>query len=234
MQDGTKGVPSCPLKTYTRAEKLQARKIKKVIVKNSGSSEKIHFNVIYISTATKSEKQDCQPIATVNVKKLGKPEDGVVCSDPFGNRAEDNVEFCASEEPGKKNFVLLHIITRSFSVFVVKKCRRFVDRDGKAYANFKDYKENNNLPKGAMLAPQNGSYTPKDGDGRVPLELGETPAASPIKRIRAVADTVVMVGGIVLAVAGVVTFCAPAAFSAAAMAAIEAGSFALTTYSLVG
>lgn len=90
-----------------------------------------------------------------------------------------------------------------------------------------------------MLIPQNGSYTPeKDGtngdgnsDHRVSLESFETPAAaSPMKRIRAGADTIVKVGGITLSVVGIVTFCAPAAFSAAMMTAIQLGSFALTAY----
>jgi hypothetical protein len=90
-----------------------------------------------------------------------------------------------------------------------------------------------------MIGPQNGTYTPDnnggdDDDGKVPLESDETPAASVIKRIRVVTDTVAMVGGIILGVAGVVTFFAPVAFSAAAMAAIQAGSFALTTYSIAG
>ena len=174
-------------------------------MKSSAGSEMIHFNVIYMSTATKSP---------------------------------DNDEFLASEEPGKKYFAfLLHLLIKRFLVFVVKKCRRYTDRDSKAYQNFDDYKQNNNLPKGSMLAPQNGSYVPGDSNGdsngKVQLVSGEIPAAAPLRRITAVTDTVTMVAGIALSVAGVVTFSSPAMFSLAAMNAIEMGSFALTGYSIL-
>ena len=162
----------------------------------------IYFNVIYISTATKSP---------------------------------DNDEFLASEEPGKNYFAfLLHLLIKWFLVFVVKKCRRYIDRDGKTYQNFDDYKQNNNLPKGPMLAPQNGSYVPGDSNEKVQLVSGETPAAGALRRIRAVTDTIATVAGIALSVAGVVTCFSPAMFSAAAMSVIETGSFILTGYGIRG
>ncbi|CAM4827068.1 unnamed protein product [Rotaria magnacalcarata] len=185
-QEGSKAAPSCPLRTFKRDERLHARKLKKVIIKHSNSSENIHLNIIYISTATK---------------------------------VEEDKQFYASEEP----------------VFVINDHRKLIDKDGRTYANFQDYKENNKLPKAATLAPKNGTYTPAQTiDGRVPLELGETPATSLLKRAKDVVDTVVMVGGMVLAVTGVVTFFAPALFSATAMSVIQAGSFFLTTYGVVG
>ena len=128
------------------------------------------------------------------------------------------------------------MIERLFSVFAVKNGRKFVDKDANIYPDFEDYQNNNRLPRGPMLFPCNGSYTPPGGDGGgVPLSSGETPpAASVIKRIRAVTDTVAMVGGMVLSVTGVVAFFAPGAFSQAVKTAMDVGSFILSTYTIAG
>jgi hypothetical protein len=120
-------------------------------------------------------------------------------------------------------------------VFVINDGRKFIDKDGRVYANFQDYKENNKLPKAAILAAKDGTYTPANtSDGRVLLELDETPSTGLLTRIKDVTDTVVMVGGVVLAVTGVVTFFSPALFSATAMYVIQTGSFILSGYSLFG
>ncbi|UJR11289.1 hypothetical protein I4U23_015470 [Adineta vaga] len=185
-QDGNKAAPSDPFRGYNRDDRLQARKLKKVIVKHSDTPEHIRLNVIYLSTATK---------------------------------AEDGKKFYLSEEP----------------VFVINDRRQFIDKGSRVYANFQDYKKNNNLPKAATLCPKNGTYTPAEtSDGRVPLELDETPSTGLLKRIKDVTDTVVMVGGIVLSVTGVVTFFSPALFSARAMNVVQTGSFILSGYSLSG
>lgn len=49
--------------SYTREEKLHARKIKKTIIKKTQSADKVYFNVIYISTATESD-DDSKFLAT--------------------------------------------------------------------------------------------------------------------------------------------------------------------------
>ena len=118
---------------------------------------------------------------------------------------------------------------------MVKKGRKLIDKDGRTYSNFEDYKANNKLPKAAVIPPKDGTYTPETlVDGKVPLEAGETPATTLLKRIGVITNTVVMVGGIALAVTGLVTFFAPGAFSVVVMNVIQTGSFFLTTYSTVG
>lgn len=118
---------------------------------------------------------------------------------------------------------------------MVRGSRKYIDKDGTIYDDFEDYKKNNKLPKGPTIAPKDGTYTPQpNGHNKVELESGETPAASFLKRVKVVTDTAAMLGGMILSVAGVVTFFAPALFSATTMAVIQAGSFILTGYSLGG
>ena len=118
---------------------------------------------------------------------------------------------------------------------MVKKDRKLIDKNGRTYANFADYQTNNKLTKAAIIAPKDGNYTPRVlVDGKVPLYAGETPATTLLKRIGVIADTVVMIAGMALAVTGVVTFFAPGAFAATVMNVIQAGSFFLTTYSTAG
>lgn len=87
-----------------------------------------------------------------------------------------------------------------------------------------------------MVYPRDGNYTPppNDKDGKVPLDNSETPSTTPLARIKAVTDAVVMVAGIELAVTGVVTFAAPTLFSAKALAVTQGASFLLSAYSFVG
>ena len=52
-------------------------------------------------------------------------------------------------------------------VFRIKKCfnskkencRIFIDDSGRVYSSWKDYKENNKLPKCRIVAPSNGKYS---------------------------------------------------------------------------
>ncbi|CAF1263281.1 unnamed protein product [Didymodactylos carnosus] len=174
-----------------------------------------------LRTYNRNERLHARQLKKVIIKHSDIPENirlNVIYTS-MATKAEDDKKFYLSQEP----------------VFVINDRRQFIDKDGRVYANFQDYKENNKLPKAAILAPKNGTYTPANtSDGRVPLELDETPSTGLLKRIKDVTDTVVMVGGIVLSVTGVVTFLSPALFSARAMSVIQTGSFILSGYSLYG
>lgn len=125
-----------------------------------------------------------------------------------------------------------------FKVFVIKdknNQRKFIDRDGRVYVDFADFKENNKLAKAAMIAPKDGTYTPplSKKDEPVVLELSETPATTLLKRIGALTENVISVGGVVLSVTGVVTFFAPALLTATVASVVQYGSFILSGYSLL-
>ena len=86
-----------------------------------------------------------------------------------------------------------------------------------------------------MISPKDGTYTPSSSvasNGRVVLEVSETPSTTLSKRIGVIADNLVMVGGIVLSVAGVVTFFAPALLTATVATVVQTGSFILSSYSM--
>uniref|UniRef100_A0AC35FYC6 DUF4781 domain-containing protein n=1 Tax=Panagrolaimus sp. PS1159 TaxID=55785 RepID=A0AC35FYC6_9BILA len=121
-------------------------------------------------------------------------------------------------------------------VFIVKGSRRPVDRNGRGYNNFDSYTNNNDLDRGGVIYPENGTYTP-EGDERVNLIASESPNSSLLCRAKAITDTVVMVGGIVLTVTGLVLLAPVSIFSAATTAAIASGSFyggaVLTAYSVI-
>ena len=133
-------------------------------------------------------------------------------------------------------FQILYHVIQILVVFRINGRKKYIDKNGRTYVDFQDYKEKNTLNRAATLGPVNGTYivAEENNNGRVPLELGETPSCDLSQRIKTIGDTVVMVGGIVLSVTGVVTFFAPALFSARAMAVIQAGSFFLTGHSVVG
>ncbi len=124
-----------------------------------------------------------------------------------------------------------------FLVFVVngkRNQRIFIEKDGRTYVNFEDLKANNQLPKGPMLYPRDGTYTPADSKATDPvvLEVNETPSTGFLQRVKVIADTVVMVGGIVLSVSGVVTFFAPALLTTTVGLVMQTGSFILSGYTI--
>ena len=48
--------------------------------------------------------------------------------------------------------------------------RKFIDKSGRTYRSFEDYKSSNTLAKAAMLYPKDGTYTPSNEiskDGKV-------------------------------------------------------------------
>ena len=55
IKNDCKSAPFCTLNTYDRSERLQARKLIKIIVKNSKDSREIYMNIVYVSTATKNQ-----------------------------------------------------------------------------------------------------------------------------------------------------------------------------------
>jgi hypothetical protein len=111
-----------------------------------------------------------------------------------------------------------------------------MDKNGRMYQDFDDFKENNKLPKSAIIAPRNGTYTPSkkelDKDERIVLEVMESPSASILSRIVDITQTVVSVAGIAMSVTGVVSCLRPQLFSKAAQTAIKYGSFALSGYTI--
>lgn len=120
------------------------------------------------------------------------------------------------------------------SVFVVDGKQgqsKYIEKDGRTYSNFEDFKLNNQLAKGPLLFPRNGTLSNLI-DGRVALDVAETPSTGFLPRLKAVSDTVVMIGGIVLSVTGVVTCFSPALFNQTVLMAMRFGSFALSGYSI--
>jgi hypothetical protein len=91
-----------------------------------------------------------------------------------------------------------------------------------------------------MMYPSNGTYTPPvaggggGGGDDVPLRSNETPASSVLQRIKAVTDTAIMIGGMVLSVTGVVSYFAPNLFGEAVKTAMTVGFYILSGYSTVG
>ena len=75
---------------------------------------------------------------------------------------------------------------------------RFVDNIGRAYDNFDDWRENNQLPPGSMTYPSGGHLTARP-DGTVSLEHGNTPKTVDTfgEHFTQVVDKVALVGGIV-------------------------------------
>jgi hypothetical protein len=75
---------------------------------------------------------------------------------------------------------------------------RFVDNIGRAYGNFDDWRENNQLPPGSMTYPSGGHMTARP-DGTVALEHSNTPKTvdSFGEHFSQVVDKVALVGGIV-------------------------------------
>lgn len=86
-----------------------------------------------------------------------------------------------------------------------------------------------------MIAPEGGTYTPAQlVKGKVQLIAFESASTELLQRIKAASDIFVSIGGMVLSVAGVVTFCNPKAFSDVVMIAIKYGSYFITAYGAVG
>lgn len=111
----------------------------------------------------------------------------------------------------------------------------FVDKDCRVYENFEDYKSHNKLPRGPMIYPRDGTYTPEyENDGRVVLQVGETPSAGIFQRTVDVCSAIVMVGGMALSVTGVVTFFAPSMLTQTVAKVMQYGSFALSGCSILG
>uniref|UniRef100_A0AC34QT97 DUF4781 domain-containing protein n=1 Tax=Panagrolaimus sp. JU765 TaxID=591449 RepID=A0AC34QT97_9BILA len=121
------------------------------------------------------------------------------------------------------------------AVFVLGESQNvYLDAGCRKYDSWEDYQLENTLPNGVMLYPKDGNYTPKP-DNVVILNARETPACTPSAKAKEFIDQVVMVGGLLLTGAVVVSMLPFTLFSAATMAAISTGSFyiggALTTYS---
>lgn len=111
----------------------------------------------------------------------------------------------------------------------------FIEKDGRTYSSFEDFKSRNQLPKGPMLFPRGGTYTSlfNQVNGRVALDVAETPSTEFLPRLKAVTDTVVMIAGIGLSVSGVVTCFAPSLLTKTVAMAMRFGSFALSGYSIL-
>lgn len=107
----------------------------------------------------------------------------------------------------------------------------FIEKGGRTYQSIEDYRDNNKLPKGPMIYPANGTYTPEDKN-KVVLLVAETPSASFLSRLDAIVTTVATVSGMVFSVGGVVMFFAPSLLGATAAAVIKTGSFMLTGFSI--
>jgi Domain of unknown function (DUF4781)/DNA/RNA non-specific endonuclease len=75
---------------------------------------------------------------------------------------------------------------------------RFVDNIGRAYDNFDDWRENNQLPPGSITYPSGGHLTARP-DGTIALEHGNTPKTVDTfgEHFTQVVDKVALVGGIV-------------------------------------
>jgi hypothetical protein len=126
-----------------------------------------------------------------------------------------------------------------FQVFVLKDKKggsnRFLDRNKRLYPNFDDYRMNNQLPKGPMIYPEDGTYCPyhaKKIDNKIVLKLAETPSSSIVARAQAIGGKIVMVGGIALSVCGVVSLFSPTLLTGTVAKVIELGSFIMTGVSV--
>ncbi|WP_051379303.1 DUF4781 domain-containing protein [Bradyrhizobium murdochi] len=77
-------------------------------------------------------------------------------------------------------------------------CEHFVDNIGRAYDNFDDWRENNQLPPGSMTYPSGGHLTTRP-DGAVALEHGNTPKTVDTfgEHFTQALDKAALVGGIV-------------------------------------
>ena len=85
-----------------------------------------------------------------------------------------------------------------------------------------------------MLYPKDGTYNQNEKDGRVILQVSETPSSSIFQRVVAITNTFVMVGGMALSVAGVVTFFCPALVTVTVETVMATGSYFLAGYSIAG
>ncbi|EDW79405.1 uncharacterized protein Dwil_GK20460 [Drosophila willistoni] len=80
-------------------------------------------------------------------------------------------------------------------------CMVFIDEHGRVYPNWQRYVYGNTLPKGCMIAPNNGIYTfSNDEDLGVELMIQPTPASNIKYRILNVGDKLATVGGLVATV----------------------------------
>ena len=126
----------------------------------------------------------------------------------------------------------------SFQVFVVKSkqgLRKFIEASGRTYADFDDYLSNNQLPKGPMLYPRNGTYTPDEEskDGRVVLCVGETPSSQFLPRAYKVVSTLVTVGSMAFTAVGIVNYFGPTLLSATVKSVMANGSFFFSCYGML-
>ncbi|XP_030385152.1 uncharacterized protein LOC115632232 isoform X2 [Scaptodrosophila lebanonensis] len=89
-------------------------------------------------------------------------------------------------------------------------CMIFVDENGRVYQNWQSYVEDNELPPGVMVAPENGVYNIREGS--VKLVKYVTPAGTPKYKALKVADTASAIGAFGSALlTGVAIFAMPIA-----------------------
>lgn len=104
---------------------------------------------------------------------------------------------------------------------------QFVDMYCRVYRDWDDFLNNNQLPKCTCCYPRGGIYDGDDND-RVCLEFGKTPAAkagSVVCSALDTASTVVMVGGLGVAAAALVTTVAAPVAAASAVGAAVTGVY---------
>lgn len=98
-------------------------------------------------------------------------------------------------------------------------CMIFVDDNGRVYQNWADYKSNNTLPKGILVAPRNGFYNFDEKD-RILLECFPTPASHLLSRVGNAANKTAGIVGVGAAAVALTALAFPVAAPVLAVAAV--------------